>query len=184
MISATRTTSTVTVLSVLGLVVTGTLSVDAQFTSCSICPVGQALTLPDAAATNIDFGVSTCSGVEELAQQGYFTPDFCDDFGVLLADNCGCMEVTAVPTGSPPTTPFPVAPTAPISAPLPPSPGFPPCSVCGPGSEVTLPDVMITNFFGGSPLTCLEFQSAGRLGYLDPAICAGVASFVSSCGCS
>lgn len=71
---------------------------------------------------------------------------------------------------------------APMGPPVPPSPGFPPCSVCGPGKEVTLPDVVITPP-QSQPVTCDAFQRAGQLGFVDPQFCAILPTIAAPCAC-
>ena len=74
---------------------------------------------------------------------------------------------------------------APVMAPLPPSPGFPPCNVC----DANDPTVRITNrdaiveISGQDPTTCFNFQRAGDFGFIAEAFCPAVAGFLSPCDC-
>ena len=91
--------------------------------------------------------------------------------------------VTPAPVTPAPVTPAPVTPAPVYECPNPPSPGFPPCNVCGPGGlRMTLPDVVI-DIPGRGPTACRDFQCAGDLGHIDPAYCHLMPDFAAPCGC-
>ena len=69
------------------------------------------------------------------------------------------------------------------SMPVPPSPGFPGCSICGPGFEVSTPDLILNNVPQTDPISCGAFQSSGQLGFIDPVFCPAVQALATPCGC-
>jgi len=84
--------------------------------------------------------------------------------------------------------PFPVITTSPTTesqllSPIPPSPGYPFCSVCGPGLAITLPGVMV-NIPTKNPTTCASLQNAGELGFIEPQFCPLLTGAASPCGCA
>jgi hypothetical protein len=69
------------------------------------------------------------------------------------------------------------------TATIPPNPGYPPCSVCGPGMKVgnaTAPVVVTTK----DPTTCGFLQQAGLLGYVKTTECPFVVVIAkAACSC-
>ena len=61
----------------------------------------------------------------------------------------------------------------------------PPCSICGEGMEVTIPDTILTIPGRTETPTCLEFEYVGRIGWIPASDCGLVAFVVSEpCGCA
>lgn len=54
-----------------------------------------------------------------------------------------------------------------VLAQLPPSPGFPPCEVCGVGLVVGSPDAIVT-IPGQDPIICSDLENGGLNGFVDP----------------
>ena len=70
-------------------------------------------------------------------------------------------------------------------APIPPSPGFPPCNVC----DANDPTVRVTNddfiveIDGQEPTSCFNFQRAGDNGFIEAGFCPAVVGFLTGCEC-
>ena len=77
-----------------------------------------------------------------------------------------------------------LSPTEQILAPIPPSPGFPVCNVCGPDNlRVTNPGALV-EINGLDPVTCADFQRAGDEGFVQAEFCALLPGFAQmSCDC-
>jgi hypothetical protein len=132
----------------------------------------------------------------------------CDAF-FIFAKNfvtvCGCVEAGIIetpPTSPPsiplspmptpmPTTPAPTpVPTTPAPTPAPSSAtNFPPCSVCGDGNQVTIPETEISvppdeNNPESVVTTCGQFETNGRFGFVSPDLCASAPEvYGTDCGC-
>ena len=72
-----------------------------------------------------------------------------------------------------------------------PNPQYPYCSVCGTGSVVTNPNNQIRPLYSGvteetgeETASCLAFQVAGYVGYLEPTFCTVAKHLAADCGCS
>ena len=142
------------------------------FPSCNVCGAdGARIAIPTAVVTLPEQGPVSCGDLQRAGDLGFIQADAC----VLLppfAAPCGCSVDT--PTSSPILG----------SPPVPPSPGFPSCNVCGAeGSEITEPDAIV-DIPDQDPITCSEFQRAGNLGFIDRQICSLLSPFASSCGCT
>ena len=170
------------------------------FPACNICGGTLRVTLPDVVVDIPTFEPTTCGTFQTAGDRGFIEEQFCDLVAGFTGP-CGCAEpgtpvapVSAAPTDAPvtaapvlvPDTAAPVSPApvaAPAAAPIPPSPGFPECSVCGPGLRVTLPDVMLNiPTFGDT--TCGVFETAGLTGFIEEQFCPLVTSFAAPCGCA
>jgi len=153
---------------------------------CSICantPGGEGrITLPDVV---INDGVSqptTCHFLERAAQMGFFPADTCATITDHAAD-CGCTPLTSpAPVTLAPTT---AAPVTPAPAPQrPPSPGHPPCNICGTeGRVISSPDVVV-NIPDQDPVTCGVLFEAGMTGYIEERYCPITAGLSAPCGCT
>lgn len=67
--------------------------------------------------------------------------------------------------------------------PVPPSPGFPPCDVCGgKGEAMRYPD-MLLDIPDSNPVSCLNLQLSGIRGYIDPHFCPDIVPIADPCGC-
>ena len=69
------------------------------------------------------------------------------------------------------------------SSPLPPSPGHPRCDVCGPGKEVSNPEVVLTIPLS-EPKTCKALQTAGQNGFIEEQYCGLMGGLVAPCECA
>ena len=72
------------------------------------------------------------------------------------------------------------------SQPIPPSPGYPYCNVCGPGRRVTIAGGIVTPPSPDSPVTCAKFQLAGQKGFIQAKYCSILVSvgLLAKCGCA
>ena len=159
------------------------------FPPCNVCGDGLEVTLPLVILDIPFFGELRCGRFQDVGVQGFIEAQLCP-LAVNFTEPCGCSPISptsepiAIQTPSP--TPRPTArPTlmgVPI-APIPPSPGFPPCSVCGDGLEVTLPDaiVMLPTYH---PATCGHVQLAGLLGFVETELCPLITPLLADCGCA
>ena len=163
------------------------------YPACDVCGVGREISLPNVSVYVPTFGVTTCQDIQRFGQGGLVEAKICPVVSQLITKTCACALTTTAPvtlapstTGTSATTPPPTARPTSLGAPIPPtppSPGFPPCNVCGGGLEVTLPNVILDiPSFG--PVRCDFFQSYGVLGFIDPQFCPLVAPLAAPCGCS
>ena len=95
---------------------------------------------------------------------------------------------TVQPTPAPTPTPvlIPGGPSMPFAnAPIPPSPEYPPCSVCGEGKRVTNFTNKTAPMPGESPpLSCGQFELVGFSGFIEAGFCPAMVQFTEPCGCT
>ena len=143
---------------------------------CNVCdPTDPSIriTLPDVIVNITGQPESTCGALELAGAFGFIDPGFCPIMPGFVGE-CGC-EVA-------PDTPAPVT-LPPALGPIPPSPGFPPCNVCGEGLEITNPDFVV-EIPGQRPATCSAFALAGTGGFIDPDTCPAIPGLIMGCGCA
>ena len=146
-----------------------------NFPPCSVCGEGLRVSLPNTVITIPTFGNTTCAEFELAGDLGFIDEQFCPLIAGFAAP-CGCVASSDTPTPAPPSL------SPPTFTPVPPSPNFPPCSVCGEGLRVSLPNTVITiPTFGNT--TCAEFELAGDLGFIDEQFCPLIVGFAAPCGC-
>ena len=164
------------------------------FPACNICGGTLRVTMPDVVVDIPTFGETTCGTFQTAGDTGFIEEQFCALVAGFAAP-CGCAEpgtpvappMTPAPVTPAPVTPAPVTPApvtaAPMGAPVPPSPGFPACSVCGEDMRVTLPDVVV-NIPTFGETTCGTFETAGLTGFIEEQFCPVVTGFAAPCGCA
>eukprot|EP00541_Cyclophora_tenuis_P005594 CAMPEP_0116554488 /NCGR_PEP_ID=MMETSP0397-20121206/7620_1 /TAXON_ID=216820 /ORGANISM="Cyclophora tenuis, Strain ECT3854" /LENGTH=470 /DNA_ID=CAMNT_0004079655 /DNA_START=716 /DNA_END=2124 /DNA_ORIENTATION=- len=162
------------------------------FPPCNICgtDTGLRVTSPD---TVIDIDVGefvdvdelTCGIIQRAGDGGLINPGQCRLVQTLATNLCDC-DVTMVPSLAPSGPGDTNQPSAtPVQNPLPPSPGFPPCNVCGvTGSFVTLPNVVVEDIPETGPQTCAALFQAGMIGFIPPEVCPAVVVLAETCGCA
>ena len=146
------------------------------YPSCSICGEGMRISNPSVPIIVPSYGETTCQEFQDLGDDGFIEEVFCPVMVAYIAP-CGCVSSSV-------DTPAPAPPSLspPTFTPVPPSPNFPPCSVCGEGLRVSLPNTVITiPTFGNT--TCAEFELAGDLGFIDEQFCPLIVGFAAPCGC-
>ena len=97
----------------------------------------------------------------------------------------GGGEATPIPsTGTPSSGPSQTPAAAPVqlTPPIPPSPGFPACSVCGPDREISNSSAIVT-IPDQDPVTCQTFQISGQEGFIPAEFCGLVVAFTGPCEC-
>eukprot|EP00543_Licmophora_paradoxa_P007798 CAMPEP_0202442214 /NCGR_PEP_ID=MMETSP1360-20130828/1676_1 /ASSEMBLY_ACC=CAM_ASM_000848 /TAXON_ID=515479 /ORGANISM="Licmophora paradoxa, Strain CCMP2313" /LENGTH=632 /DNA_ID=CAMNT_0049057513 /DNA_START=45 /DNA_END=1943 /DNA_ORIENTATION=- len=148
-----------------------------EYTSCVVCGAGKHVGNPDAFVVFFDGGEPTkCSDLEQGGLDGIIKPEYCSAVSVLILE-CECQDGPTTPKAVDTPTPVPV-PTTPLTVPA------QPCSVCGPGSAITLPDAVI-EFTGYDPVTCGLLQMGGVTGQLSPDQCVMLPDLIwDACGCS
>ena len=152
-----------------------------------------------------NFDPVTCANLQRAGDLGFIEAQFCPALPGFTTTQCGCAEIAggggivATPAPTLPgvvVTPAPTLPVvigltpAPTPAPtmvqpVPPSPGFPVCNVCGADNlRVTLLDANVT-IGGQDPVTCIQLQDAGDQGFIEAQFCPAVPAFAMAfCGCA
>ena len=148
-------------------------------TPCSVCGQGMVVTLPNIIIDIPTFGETSCAQLEAAGLGGHIEERFCP-LVLSFSAPCGCEPSSAESrVTNAPVTNDPVG----VPIPTPPSPGFPPCSVCGEGMVVTLPSVVVDIPTYGET-SCAQFQAAGLGGFIEEQFCPVVLAFSEPCGCA
>ena len=151
------------------------------FPACSVCGEGMRVSLPDVEVDIPTFGHTRCGIAQRAGDFGFIEAQFCPLLPPLVAP-CGCVVSSVTPAPSLSVTPAPSLSTPTPVAPVPPSPGFPACSVCGEGRKISIPDALI-EIEGQESFTCAVFAQAGELGFIDQQICPVAPQLAAPCGC-
>ena len=134
-------------------------------------------------AGHVRVHVNTGGGWEQRGSDLDGSAEF-DEFGRAVALSAdGTILAVGARVANGVNAPSTAIGASPMSPPVPPSPGFPGCSVCGPGLVVTNPMVVVS-IPTQPPTTCINFQRAGLLGFIEPLFCPLVPGFTAGCGCS
>ena len=152
------------------------------FPACNICGAANLrVTINNAVVTVPTSDPVTCANLQRAGDLGFIEAQFCPVLPGFAATTCGCAEIAG---GGIVATPVPTpAPT--MVQPVPPSPGFPACNVCGAANlRVTLLEANVT-IGGQDPVTCMQLQDAGDRGFIAAEFCPAVPAFaVAFCGCA
>ena len=149
--------------------------------SCNICGDGMEVTLPDVILDIPGSNPVSCVQLQNAGIHGLIEAGFCPVIQGFTGP-CGCQPMSSTPPSPAPITTTTSIPTSDGNTPIPPSPGYPDCNVCGDGMEVTLPDVIIV-FVPSESYSCSQLYIFGIGGFISPEECLIIQSFTGPCGC-
>lgn len=137
---------------------TPTLPPSPGFPICEACGVNRVVTRPDVIVEIPGQEDQACATVELAGQEGFIDPAFCPAVPAFINSICACTDLEE------------------------PNPMHPSCSVCGDGFKVSnyAPVIILE---GAEPRDCGEIETAGRLGFIDPATCADFPAGLEECMC-
>lgn len=125
----------------------------------------------------------SCHTLEEASGLGFVAANLCDLPPGEIAGTCGCAFVPIASTDPSVSALVSALVSAPgVNLPLPPSPGFPSCNVCGEGNDVMDSDAIV-NMPGKLPISCATLEEASDLGFVATKLCELVPSNTTPCGC-
>ena len=159
------------------------------YRACNVCGVeGSRITILNAIIDVPDVGMLPCAVVQGLGDEGFLSPEACDEIPPLVWP-CQC---TGIPTPAP-VTPAPVVPTL---APVTPGPQYTPypftgykyCNICGDEDSAVTNSGAILNVptlsedLNGQ--TCGFLQIAGHTGFIPDDVCDMMDQYVGPCECT
>jgi len=155
-----------------------------EYPPCHICREGYMMSNPELVLDVFagDDTFLTCGIIEQAGVLGFIMPIMCNTLFKVGLEKSGCTCDVELPPPLPSEAPSPLPSSSPSSLVLnslmpssdgfESSPGYPLCNVCGEGSKIINPDLLLDVFAGhDAVLSCGQIEQAGLQGFLLPMTC-------------